>query len=36
MEGSCVALTQTQLISAVADRAEVSKADAKRALTVLE
>jgi DNA-binding protein HU-beta len=31
-----VALTQTQLITALADRAELSKADAKRALTVLE
>jgi nucleoid DNA-binding protein len=31
-----VALTQTQLVSAVAERAELSKADAKRALTALE
>ena len=29
-------LTQTQLASAVAERAELSKADAKRALTALE
>ena len=29
-------LTQTQLITAVADRAELSKADAKRALVALE
>ncbi len=29
-------LTQTQLATAVADRAELSKADAKRALTALE
>jgi DNA-binding protein HU-beta len=31
-----VALTQTQLVSALADRAELSKADAKRALAALE
>jgi nucleoid DNA-binding protein len=31
-----VPLTQTQLITAVADRAELSKADAKRALIALE
>jgi DNA-binding protein HU-beta len=31
-----VALTQTQLISALADRAELSRADVKRALSVLE
>jgi DNA-binding protein HU-beta len=31
-----VALTQTQLISAVADRAELSKADVRRALSALE
>jgi DNA-binding protein HU-beta len=31
-----VALTQTQLIAAVADRADLTKADAKRALTALE
>ena len=31
-----MALTQTQLISAVADRAEISKADAKRVLTALD
>jgi DNA-binding protein HU-beta len=31
-----LALTQTQLITAVADRAELSKTDAKRALTALE
>jgi DNA-binding protein HU-beta len=31
-----VALTQTQLISAVADRAELSKADARRVLSALE
>ena len=31
-----MALTQTQLISAVADRAELSKADARRALDALE
>jgi DNA-binding protein HU-beta len=29
-------LTQTQLVSAIADRAELSKADAKRALSALE
>ena len=29
-------LTQTQVIAAVADRAELSKADAKRALTALD
>lgn len=31
-----MALTQTQLVSAVAERAELSKADAKRALEALE
>jgi DNA-binding protein HU-beta len=31
-----LALTQTQLVNAVADRAELSKADARRALTALE
>jgi DNA-binding protein HU-beta len=31
-----VALTQTQLVTAVADRAELSKADAKRALAALD
>jgi DNA-binding protein HU-beta len=31
-----VALTQTQLVAAVADRAELSKTDAKRTLTALE
>jgi nucleoid DNA-binding protein len=31
-----VALTQTQLIAAVADRAELSKNDAKRALAALD
>jgi DNA-binding protein HU-beta len=31
-----VALTQSQVIAAVADRAEVSKADAKRALDALD
>jgi nucleoid DNA-binding protein len=31
-----LALTQTQLIAAVADRAELSKADAKRALVALD
>jgi nucleoid DNA-binding protein len=31
-----VALTQTQLVSAVAERSELSKSDAKRALTALE
>jgi len=31
-----VALTQSQLVNAVADRAEMSKAEAKRALTALE
>jgi DNA-binding protein HU-beta len=31
-----VALTQTQLVAAVAERAELSKNDAKRALTALE
>ena len=31
-----MALTQTQLITAVADRAELSMADAKRALSALE
>ena len=31
-----MALTQSQLVNAVADRAEMSKAEAKRALTALE
>jgi nucleoid DNA-binding protein len=31
-----VALTQTQLVSAVAERAELSKSDAKRALDALD
>jgi nucleoid DNA-binding protein len=31
-----MALTQTQLITAVSERAELSKADAKRALTALD
>jgi DNA-binding protein HU-beta len=31
-----VPLTQTQLVSAIAERAELSKADAKRALTALD
>jgi len=31
-----LSLTQTQLVTAIADRAELSKADAKRALTALE
>ncbi len=31
-----MALTQTQVVAAVADRAEMSKADAKRALAALE
>ena len=31
-----MALTQSQLVNAVADRAELSKADAKRALTALD
>ena len=31
-----MSLTQTQLVTAIADRAELSKADAKRALTALE
>jgi nucleoid DNA-binding protein len=31
-----VALTQSQLVNAVADRADMSKAEAKRALTALE
>jgi DNA-binding protein HU-beta len=31
-----LALTQTQLITALAERSELSKADAKRALTALE
>ena len=31
-----MALTQTQIVAAVADRADMSKADAKRALTALE
>jgi nucleoid DNA-binding protein len=31
-----VALTQTQLIAALSDKTELSKADAKRALTALE
>lgn len=31
-----MALTQTQLVAAVADRAELSKADAKRALAALD
>ena len=31
-----MALTQTQLVAAVADRADMTKADARRALTALE
>lgn len=31
-----MALTQNQLVSAVADRADLSKSDAKRAITALE
>jgi DNA-binding protein HU-beta len=31
-----VPLTQTQLVTAVADRAELSKSDAKRALAALD
>jgi nucleoid DNA-binding protein len=31
-----VALTQSQMIAAVADRSEVSKADARRALDALD
>lgn len=31
-----MALTQNQLVTAVADRAELSKSDAKRALAALE
>ncbi len=31
-----MALTQTQLVSAIADRADLSKADAKRALEALD
>ncbi|MBV9048118.1 MAG: HU family DNA-binding protein [Solirubrobacterales bacterium] len=31
-----MALTQTQLVAAIADRAELSKSDAKRALSSLE
>ena len=31
-----MALTQTQMIAAIADRAELSKADAKRALAALD
>ncbi len=31
-----MALTQSQIIAAVADRAEMSKADAKRALDALD
>ena len=31
-----MALTQTQLVNAIAERADLSKADAKRALTALE
>ncbi|MGA2012174.1 MAG: HU family DNA-binding protein [Solirubrobacteraceae bacterium] len=31
-----MALTQTQLVAAVADRSELSKSDAKRALTALD
>jgi DNA-binding protein HU-beta len=31
-----MALTQTQLLTAVAERSELSKADAKRAITALE
>jgi DNA-binding protein HU-beta len=34
--GAAVALTQSQMIAAVADRAELSKADAKRALDALD
>src|SRR5947207_12676205 len=32
----CMPLTQSQMIAAVADRAEMSKADAKRALDALD
>jgi nucleoid DNA-binding protein len=35
-EGETLPLTQTQLAAAVADRAEVSKAEAKRVLTALD
>jgi DNA-binding protein HU-beta len=35
-EGVFLALTQTQLAAAVADRAEISKAEAKRVLTALD
>ena len=34
--GDMMALTQTQVVAAVADRAEMSKADARRALAALE
>jgi DNA-binding protein HU-beta len=34
--GAAVALTQSQLIAAVADRAEMSRADARRALAALD
>jgi nucleoid DNA-binding protein len=35
-EESAVALTQTQLVNAVAEKAELSKMDAKRAIAALE
>jgi nucleoid DNA-binding protein len=35
-EENTVALTQTQIIAAVAERAELSKADAKRAIAALD
>jgi Bacterial DNA-binding protein len=34
--GNAVALTQSQLVTAVADRAELTKSDARRALAALE
>jgi nucleoid DNA-binding protein len=36
IDGGTVAITQTQLVNAVADRAEMSKSEAKRAISALE
>src|SRR5437764_5122763 len=36
MEGSAMPLTQTQVVAAVADRAELSKAEVKRAFGALD
>src|SRR5437764_4839288 len=36
MEGSAMPLTQTQLVAAVAERADMSRSEAKRALAALD